>query len=66
MILNICKELPDMYIMIAFIGSALAGARASSHDFLIFRVSVSSGVEVLRVCVFEVMERWCETSVIIL
>lgn len=42
MMLKICNELPDMYIMMAFIGSDLAGARASSHDFLSFSVSVSS------------------------
>ena len=44
MMLNICSELPDMYIMIAFMGKALAGARASSHDFFSFRVSVSAVV----------------------
>ena len=44
MMLNICSEFPDMYIMIAFMGKALAGARASSHDFFSFRVSVSAMV----------------------
>ena len=34
--------------MIAFMGRALAGAIASSHDFLSFRVSVSSVVGGLR------------------
>lgn len=59
MILKICSELPDMYIMIAFMGSCLAGARASSHDFLSFSVSVSSVVGALRGCCFEeVAERW--------
>lgn len=46
-----------MYIMIAFMGSALAGASASSHDFLILRVSVSSVVGALRDCAFEAMGR---------
>ena len=48
MMLKIWSELPDMYIIIAFIGSAFAGARASSHDFLILRVSVSSTVAGFR------------------
>lgn len=61
--LNICKVLPDMYIMIAFIGNALAGARANSHDFLIFRVSVSSVVGAFCDWVFEATERWFETSI---
>lgn len=47
--LNICSELPDMYIMMAFIGSCFAGAMASSQDFLIFNVSVSALVGGLRV-----------------
>lgn len=34
--------------MIAFMGSCFAGARASSHDFLIFKVSVSAVVGGLR------------------
>jgi hypothetical protein len=38
-----------MYIIIAFIGKAFAGARASSHDFLTLRVSVSAVVGGLRV-----------------
>ena len=42
-----------MYIMIAFMGSAFAGARASSHDFLSLRLSVSSLVAGLRVVAFE-------------
>ena len=42
--LNICRELPDMYIMIAFMGKALAGARASSQDFFSLSVSVSAVV----------------------
>ena len=42
--LNICSELPDMYIMIAFMGKALAGARASSQDFFSLSVSVSAVV----------------------
>ncbi len=48
MILKIWRLLPDMYIMMAFMGRALAGARASSHDFFILSVSVSSGVGGLR------------------
>ena len=49
MMLKICSVLPDMYIMIAFMGNALAGARASSQDFFSFRVSVSAVVGGLRV-----------------
>ena len=41
---NICSELPDMYAMIACIGSCLAGPSAISHDFFNFNVSVSSSV----------------------
>jgi len=36
MMLNIWSVLPDMYIIIAFMGRALAGAKASSHDFFSF------------------------------
>lgn len=58
MMLKICSELPDIYIMMAFMGSCLAGARASSHDFLSFSVSVSSVVGGLRgVCLDEAVER---------
>lgn len=60
MMLKICRELPDMYIMIAFMGSCLAGARAISQDFLSLSVSVSSGVGALRgccCCCFEAAER---------
>ena len=46
--LNICSVLPDMYIMIAFMGRALAGARAISHDFFSLSVSVSAVVGGLR------------------
>ena len=53
MILKICSVLPDMYIMIAFIGRALAGARASSQDFFSFRVSVSSVVGGFRAGCFD-------------
>ena len=42
MMLKICRELPDMYIMMAFMGSCLAGANATSQAFLSFNVSVSS------------------------
>lgn len=47
--LNIWSVLPDMYIIIAFMGSALAGAKASSHDFLSLSWSVSAAVGGLRV-----------------
>ena len=57
MMLNICSELPDIYIIIAFIGSAFAGARASSQDFLSLRVSVSVVVGALRAGVLEETER---------
>lgn len=57
-ILKICRELPDMYIMIAFMGSCFAGARATSHDFLTLRMSVSSGVGGLRACCFASVARW--------
>lgn len=55
--LNICNELPDMYIMMAFIGSALAGASATSHAFFIFSVSISSGEEGFRVWDLELAVR---------
>ena len=38
-----------MYIMIAFMGRALAGAKASSHDFLSLRVLVSADMGAFRV-----------------
>lgn len=57
MMLKIWRELPDMYIMIAFIGNALAGARASSQDFFILSVSVSSGVGAFRSCALDAAER---------
>lgn len=44
MILKICRELPDMYIMIAFMGIVFAGAIAISQAFLRKRSSVSTGV----------------------
>ena len=59
--LNICSVLPDMYIMIAFMGRALAGARAISQDFFSLSVSVSAVVGGLRVGVLdEVVARCCE------
>lgn len=61
-ILKTCRELPDMYIMIAFIGSCFAGARATSHDFLILRMSVSSGVGGFRVCCFDSAARFPVTA----
>ena len=42
MMLKIWSEFPDMYIMTAFMGSDLAGASASSQDFLSFSTSMSS------------------------
>ena len=48
MMLKIWSVLPDMYIMIMFIGRALAGARASSQDFFRLRGAVSSVVGGLR------------------
>lgn len=39
-----CRLLPDMYIMIAFMGSAFAGASASSHAFFSLSMSVAVGV----------------------
>lgn len=53
MMLNICSEFPDMYIMIAFIGIDFAGAIANSHAFLSLSVSVSSVVGGLRMGCFE-------------
>lgn len=46
-----------MYIMTAFMGSAFAGASATSHAFLIFSVSISSGVEGFRVWDLEIAVR---------
>ena len=51
--LKICSEFPDMYIMIAFMGKALAGARASSQDFFNFSVSVSAALGGFRVGVLD-------------
>ena len=51
-ILNIWSELPDMYIMMAVIGSCLTGASATSHAFFSLSVSVSSVVGAARVVVF--------------
>jgi len=48
MMLNICSPLPDMYIMMAVIGSCLMGARATSQAFLSLRVSVSAVVGCFR------------------
>ena len=57
--LKIWSELPDMYIIIAFMGRALAGARASSQDFFSLRVSVSARVGGFRLGVLEeVAVRW--------
>lgn len=55
---KIWSELPDMYIMIAFMGSCFAGARATSQDFLTFRMSVSSGVGGLCGWDLESCARW--------
>ncbi|KAK1827653.1 glycosyltransferase family 2 protein [Podospora conica] len=43
MMLKICSELPDMYIMMPVIGRPLIGPRATSHAFLSLSVSISSG-----------------------
>ena len=51
--LKIWSVFPDMYIIIAFIGSALAGAKAISHDFFSFSWSVSATVGGLRVVTLE-------------
>ena len=58
--LNICSVLPDMYIIIAFIGKALAGARASSQDFLSLSVSVSAVVGGFRVAILDGVVVRCE------
>ena len=58
--LKICSELPDMYIIIAFMGRALAGARANSHDFLSLSVSVSAVVGGFRAGVLEEVVERCE------
>lgn len=58
--LKICNELPDMYIMIAFMGRALAGASANSHDFLSLSVSVSAVVGGFRAGVLEEVVERCE------
>jgi len=41
---KICRLLPVMYMPMAFMGSCLAGPRASSQAFFTLSVSVSSGV----------------------
>jgi hypothetical protein len=43
MMLNICSELPDMYMPIAFMGSCFAGAIATSQAFFNLSVSITSG-----------------------
>lgn len=45
MILKIWRLFPDIYIIIAFIGICLDGARAISHAFFTFSVSVSTGLD---------------------
>jgi hypothetical protein len=59
MILKICNELPDMYIMMAVIGKLLTGASATSHAFLSFKVSISSWVGGFRCKVFESFDALC-------
>jgi hypothetical protein len=49
MMLNIWRLLPDMYIIIAFMGICLEGESASSHAFLSLRASVSAEVRVEEV-----------------
>ena len=46
--------------MIAFMGRALAGARANSHDFLSLSVSVSAAVGGFRASVLEEVVERCE------
>ncbi len=59
MMLKIWSELPDMYIMMAFMGSCLAGAKATSHAFLSLRVSVSSAEGRVRAgFLVAAVERW--------
>ena len=55
MMLKIWSELPDMYIMIAFMGSAFAGAKATSQAFFTLSMSVSWVVGGLRGVVLEVV-----------
>jgi hypothetical protein len=43
MMLNICSELPDMYMPMAFMGSCFAGAIATSQAFFNLSVSITSG-----------------------
>ena len=50
MMLKICSELPDMYIIMAVIGRDLTGASATSHAFFSFSVSISSVVGAFRGC----------------
>jgi hypothetical protein len=44
MMLKICKLLPDMYIMIAFMGSCFEGASAISQAFFSLSASVSAAL----------------------
>lgn len=44
MILKICRLLPDMYIIIAVMGSCFTGAKATSHAFFSLRVSICAVV----------------------
>jgi hypothetical protein len=53
MMLKICNELPDMYIMMPVMGRLLTGARATSQAFFSFSLSVSSGVGACRGCILE-------------
>lgn len=48
MMLNICRLLPDMYMPMAFMGSCLAGAIATSQAFFSLSVSISSGEGLAR------------------
>ena len=56
MMLKIWRELPDMYIIIAVMGSCFTGAKATSQAFLSLRVSISSVEGGARTAVFEVEE----------
>jgi hypothetical protein len=58
MILKIWRELPDMYIIIAFMGMDFAGAKATSQAFFSLRRAVSCGVGGMRVDSLEGPSFW--------
>jgi hypothetical protein len=64
MILNIWSELPDMYIIMAVMGSCFTGAKATSQAFFNLRTSISALVggarmafEVAADCFWDLLER---------